>query len=677
MTRHPWRAAVLLAALLSLPSAAAGQVAGGDYVDKTKAGSLELLSLDSRQKPGDAESGAACLTFPVNEPATIDFSGWDGAAISDDGRYVVFTSAASLDPRDNNAVITDVYLRDRKAGRTQILSVNRFGLPVSVSNPAGGCLLGSLAPAISGNGRYVAFVSRMPLTEDAAPLALDDLLRRTFQIYVTDLRTGKTELVSKGTDGGPADAHSGQDGISISDDGRIVTFISQARDLVADRPCSAAPCTWHSYAFDRTTGETSLLSRSPDDVPGNGQTRNVSVSDDGRFAVFQSMAGNLVAGDVNACPNLFDVPSCTDIFLRDLADPDEPLEVVSLNREGLFSTGKSELPWNGGHGQVISSDGRYVLFSGGMDMTPSGGAGTFVRDRLQDRIYRVSVSSTGAAGALTWASLSDNGRYVVGNGGPCTLCIDLDPVQGIFFHDRVTGQTDVTKFPPDEAPANETPQAISSDGRYYLFSSDIAYHDQDTNGALDVFLRDLGRRHLSANLGSKPDPWIDDLGDGTTRRIPSLVRIFDRTADSALPRLLGSEITGGSFVVRPDLRDVFVRIDLERLGHLGGSVSPVVLGGKLQIDDRSFEVRFDENHMDRQVPALYACASRCDRRLARLEGTIGVTSESAVVSIPWELIGLRESPQISRVTLFSSARASDYLFSPQLIDEASWKVDRK
>ncbi len=131
-------------------------------------------------------------------------------ALSRDGRYVAFDSSASnLVPGDTNG-FQDVFVRDRLAGTTQLVSAWPSGTPSNML---------STAPDISENGQIVVFVSQL---SDAG--ALTNVYRRT-------RGTGVTQLASVGLSGQPANNNSF--GASVSPDGQHAGFTSTASNLVA------------------------------------------------------------------------------------------------------------------------------------------------------------------------------------------------------------------------------------------------------------------------------------------------------------------------------------------------------------------------------------------------------------------------------------------------------------
>lgn len=209
-------------------------------------------------------------------------------AISDTGRYVVFGSdAPDLVPGDTNA-FADIFLRDRAQATTVRVSVATGG-----GQQTGG---GAAAPEISGDGRYIVYWSFG--TDLVAADTNEDM-----DVFRYDRYTGVTERVSVATDGAQGNARSGYPGgPDISDDGRFVVFESEASNLVADDGNGNA---LDVFVRDLVTGQTSLVSRASDSTPGDSDSYWPSISDDGRYVAFNSNATNLVPGDTNGTWDIF------------------------------------------------------------------------------------------------------------------------------------------------------------------------------------------------------------------------------------------------------------------------------------------------------------------------------------------------------------------------------------
>ena len=130
---------------------------------------------------------------------------------------------------------------------------------------------------VSGNGRYITFVSSAALVE-ADRNAFDD-------IYVRDLVTGQLTVESMGP--GAAPANGGSHTPDISADGRYVVFVSASGTLTGT---PILPGTPHIYLRDHQDGTTRLLTTSASGASADGHSRNPAISADGTVVVFESTA---------------------------------------------------------------------------------------------------------------------------------------------------------------------------------------------------------------------------------------------------------------------------------------------------------------------------------------------------------------------------------------------------
>jgi Tol biopolymer transport system component len=140
------------------------------------------------------------------------------------------------------------------------------------------------SPSISADGRYIVFSSL------ATNLVAQDT-NSAFDIFVHDTESSVTELVSVASDGSQGNQYSS--GPSISADGRYVAFDSWASNLVLGDTSGAADVFIHDRLL-RTTERVSLASGG---TQGNGDSYGPSLSADGRYVAFTSVASNLVPGD--------------------------------------------------------------------------------------------------------------------------------------------------------------------------------------------------------------------------------------------------------------------------------------------------------------------------------------------------------------------------------------------
>lgn len=311
------------------------------FVHDLQTGTTERISLNSNEEQADGGS--------------------DYPELSHDGRYVAFQSyAGNLDPADGDST-SDIFVRDRTGGTTELVSVD--------SNESKGNGYSS-TPSLSADGRYVAFASQ---ATNLAPADTDTIN----DIFVRDRTGGTTELVSVDSDELKGNGYSYNP--SLSADGRYVAFSSASSNLSPADP----DATEDIFVRDRTGGTTELISMNSDESKGNAFSKHPIISSDGRYVLFESWATNLVAGDDNGF---------SDIFLRDR----------QLNTTERVSIGDGEEQGNGatlGYGGGLASDGRYVVFpSNSSNMVTddtNGRNDIFRRDRAADGTIRVNLSSAG------------------------------------------------------------------------------------------------------------------------------------------------------------------------------------------------------------------------------------------------------------------------------------------
>jgi Tol biopolymer transport system component len=418
-----------------------------------------------------ADGSAAPVTTLVSR-AGAKGAGGDGnsldPAISADGRYVAFVSRAkNLSPAAKSGRL-EIYVRDMTTGAVTLVS-RASGADGAVAE------FDARDPSISADGRYVAFTS---FAEDLSP---DDAASN--DIFVRDLATATTILVSRasGIAGAAADKESFEP--SISADGRHVAFESHADNLSPDDTHNDTP---DIFVRDLDTGVTELISRASGAAgpAGVGESYDPSISADGRYVAFSSRAP--------FSPEDFDQPGFPmDIFVRDRATATTILVSRASGATGAPSDVESQEP-------AISADGLHVAFASDAKLTGQKGYGrnVFLRDIAAGTTKLVSVGDEGRAGdAKRNPSVSADGRYVAfQSGGNGLSPVDADGRVDVFVRDmqksltvtvsRASGRLGV----PADGPSYDA--AISADGSRVAFDSratNLSGADQDRFA--DVFLR--------------------------------------------------------------------------------------------------------------------------------------------------------------------------------------------
>ncbi|MGH9370310.1 MAG: hypothetical protein ACRD15_02130, partial [Vicinamibacterales bacterium] len=272
--------------------------------------------------------------------------GWSaGAAISDDGGTIVFSSTATdlVPGLDANGLRSDIYLFRADTSLIQRISLNVVGLQPSTGS--------SMAPSVSAEGRYVAFTSTAELVSPSrAPRTADPESpgRSVSHVYVRDTQLHQTTRVA------PKDRVPNGSSMSavISRDGRFVAFVSQATNLVADDRNRSTDV----FLFDRSTGSIALVSRNMAGRPANGASGNPSVSSDSRLVAFQSDASDLTCAD--GCRSLAeDINLVTDVFLFDRST--STVTQISGGAGGWME--ESVAPAVDATGQVVAFTSRHPI----------------------------------------------------------------------------------------------------------------------------------------------------------------------------------------------------------------------------------------------------------------------------------------------------------------------------
>jgi len=449
---HPrarWAPAALVALVAGLVAPAAG------------AQLIERSSVDSSGIEGNANSGGG------------DFYG--APAISSDGRHVAFvTWASNLASGDTNGT-ADIYARDHATDTTTRISVGNTGEQVTRD---------CYRPAISGDGRFIAF-------QTSGVFDARDL-NSTLDIYLVDRDTdddgifdevGARDIILVSLNFLETAAGSGpSETASIDADGATIAFESAATDLAATADLNGFR---DIYVHDRLAGENTLASVDALGGATDGHSHEPWISADGGFVAFQSWATDLV-GDP-------DLDGFLDVYLRDLTG--ETNERISEGAGG-------EAPNSASHDVSLSTDGRYVCFLSDAGNLVTPGEPRTLRHRVFVKDRTAGTMEVAAGSGLYFlldAVISGSGRYVA-------LWTEEDLIEGdtsglydIYVVDRDTGEAQLATLDNEGDQAlcgvncTSGPPALASDASHVAFQTsadDLV--DEDANGFSDIFRRKVG-----------------------------------------------------------------------------------------------------------------------------------------------------------------------------------------
>ncbi|MHB9134799.1 MAG: TolB family protein [Armatimonadota bacterium] len=395
-------------------------------------------------------------------------------AMSEDGRYVAFSSnAKNLAPGDNNEA-ADVFVRDRQLKLTVRASMGLNGKQADRAS-------GDKGLCFSGNGRYLAYSSA------ATNLVVGDSNFRD-DIFLCDIQTGKTRRVSVGGKGEQANGMSRSP--ALTRDGRYLAFTSAADNLVAGDTNES----WDIFVSDWQTGKLLRVSTAADGAQADDDSTFPSISADGRYIAFVSAATNLTAGDANGK---------RDIFLHDLKT--HAVTRVSVSSTGAEADGDSTAP-------VVSADGRYVLFVSAATNLVEGDTNekpdVFLRDCQTGATVRISTASGGveANGTSGFCTMTPDARYITFISDAGNL-VDDDTNGGpdLFLYDRDKKKLRCLSLTPAGKTAvvlGITP-SINIDGKYLLLVSDTPLTPGAKDQGRSIYFCDQQPKPAVANTTPK------------------------------------------------------------------------------------------------------------------------------------------------------------------------------
>lgn len=370
----------------------------------------------------------------------------------------------------------------------ELVSVSPQGYPGDSS---------SYQPSISFDGRYVAFDSYASnLSPDDANISGDGDL----DVFIRDRALSTTLLVSE-TPSGAVEPDRGARSAAIDNSGQYVALFT-GRDMIAEDTNGGQDL----YVRDMETGEYALLDALGDGSALGNSIDNVYMSGDGQHVMFDSENADLVPEDTNGR---------SDVYVWSW----ETNELVwaSETPTSAVVTGR------GARNAGISDDGRYVGIFTGRDMVPAdtnGSQDLYIRDMETGEYTYVDLMGDGSSpgDGLYGFQMTGDGAFIVFE-SDADLALDDD-----------NGRKDVYVWSVADEEliwVSETPEGavefdrgarsgtISDDGTRVAFFSGRDHVADDTNGAQDIYIRDMTtgefERVIVTTDGSSPGDEVDDL----------------------------------------------------------------------------------------------------------------------------------------------------------------------
>jgi len=499
------------------------------------------------------------VSYGLDQSPILSFLPLESYALSPDGRYVAYVASIFFEEVKQASIVSEGYdsvlLRDTVTGITTLVSVPLGVAPVSSAtskptSPFSRQPLGSSPKGYSGGFLSVSANGRYVVFSSDSPILVAGDTNSSTDLFVRDTVTNTTTRIS--VDSNESQALYTFSGVidsrqlSITPDGRYIAFGSTAFNLVPNDIYATSDI----FVRDTIAGTTEVISTdSNGNLPkvtgyGYGESLNPQITPDGRYVVFGSYAPNLVPGDTNRA---------FDIFVKDR-------QTGKTTRVSTDSNGNQGISGKSYSSPSISADGRYVAFESEFTNLVAGDtngvADVFVKDMLTGSTTRISVGLNGqqsngkSYGVVSGPSISADGRYVAFASDASNLVPnDLLGAPDVFVYDRQTSSTNRVSVTSEGFDAVDGFLGTKS----YLptISADgrfVAFVSNAANLAKDGFKTDTNNIFLHDTRPGNPSPGSPAPGKGgdSLSGMPNGNPLVGGTTNDVLIAKKGAQtLTGG------------------------------------------------------------------------------------------------------------------------------------
>ena len=385
----------------------------------------------------------------------------ESPSISSDGDIIAFTSEASNLVHNDLNTVYDVFVRDVSANETELVSISNDS--VQSLHDSGIIFEFGGFTAISADGNSIGFHS---YAQDLLPSLSNQL-----KIFVYDRFTRSLDLI--------IDNDKANRWADFSSDGSIMVFASESEQLVPNDSNRSSDV----FSYNFVTNSIDLVSKASSGEQGNGWSAwssPPSISDDGRYIVFESASDNLSSEDTN---------NQSDIFLHDRETGQTQLISTGLN--GNPANGRSESP-------QISGGGEYIVFTSYADNLVKDDANSvadiflFALETAEITLISKGIGNQPANNASYTPQISYDGTRIAFSSIASNLTSDdNNRYADIFIFDSEDETIVLVSKSFDGFSTNNQSisPVLSADGKAVVFSS-LASNlvPNDANGKWDIFL---------------------------------------------------------------------------------------------------------------------------------------------------------------------------------------------
>jgi hypothetical protein len=440
------------------------------------------------------------------------------------GRFLLFDSAATdLIAGQNGPLETNVFLYDTTTGANTLVSHDYAS---SLTGANGYAISADLTP----DGSSIVFESLATDVVSGGTGALDN-------VFLYNRATGNNRLISgvfNGSTNSPTNGAGSSSQTYISADGRIISYLSDAPNLVAQQTASSASVSSNVFYYDTTLGKTFLVSgrNGSPSVTAAGNSKRTALSSDGSTIAFISDATNLNPVQGNSVANVFlyHTSSGALTLASHVANSAVAAGGVDVNGGTIFSevslsaTGRFVSYYSYAGNLVAGQPGPYDTYNSFVYDAQSGqntlvshvnGSSTAAGNHGSNK-SRISLDGSTIA-FLSAATNLDPSFNIAATGGLSLFLFDVATESGPVLASRSAFQ----------ASAISVVRGASSDGRYVVFTSNgpnVIPNQVEYDFYQDVFLLDRttgtttlvshipGQPTATGNLGSF-DPVISKDGN--------------------------------------------------------------------------------------------------------------------------------------------------------------------